>query len=43
VTDVVGYLPHPGKVTRPWRQLGVDITDELAMRRLESYLADLLG
>ncbi len=43
VMDVVGYLPHPRKVTRPWRQLGVDITDEVAMRRLESYLADVLG
>lgn len=43
VMDIVGYLPHPSKVTRPWRQQGVDITDERAMRRLESYLADVLG
>jgi hypothetical protein len=32
-----------GKVTGPWRQHGVDITDEQAMRRLEEYLESRLG
>lgn len=43
ILDIVGYLPDPSKVTRPWRELGIEITDELARRRLEEHLAAVLG
>lgn len=43
VMDIVGYLPDPSKVTRPWRELGIEITDDLARRRLEGYLASVLA
>jgi aminoglycoside phosphotransferase (APT) family kinase protein len=42
VMDVVGYLPDPTKVVQPWRDQGLEITDELARDRLEQRLADVL-
>ena len=41
--DVVGYLPDPTKVVQPWRDQGLEITDELARARLEQRLADVLA
>jgi aminoglycoside phosphotransferase (APT) family kinase protein len=38
VMDVVGFLPHPDKVTRPWREAGRDIPDAQAEQRLEELL-----
>jgi aminoglycoside phosphotransferase (APT) family kinase protein len=43
VLDVVGYLPDPVKVARPWREQGVDVSDGLARARLEQRLADVLA
>ena len=43
VMDVVGYLPDPTKVVQPWRDQGLEITDELARARLEQRLADVLA
>ena len=41
--DVVGFLPHPDKVTRPWREAGRDIPDAEAEHRLEELLARTLA
>jgi hypothetical protein len=38
VMDVVGFLPHPDKVTRPWREAGRDLADAQAEQRLEELL-----
>jgi aminoglycoside phosphotransferase (APT) family kinase protein len=43
VTDIVGYLPDPAKVARPWREAGrADLADALARRRLETWLQAVL-
>ncbi|GAA1650756.1 phosphotransferase family protein [Actinoplanes couchii] len=42
VLDIVGYLPDPVKVVQPWRDSGLDITDDLARRRLEQRLEHVL-
>lgn len=39
VLDIVGCLPDLTKIVQPWRELGVDVSDELACSRLEAYLA----
>ncbi|WP_209021894.1 aminoglycoside phosphotransferase family protein [Nocardioides sp. 503] len=41
--DVVGYLPDPTKVATPWRELGIDVGDDLARRRLEDRLERVLS
>ncbi len=41
--DIAGYLPDPVKVVAPWRDQGRPISDDLARRRLEDYLADVLS
>jgi aminoglycoside phosphotransferase (APT) family kinase protein len=38
VMDIVGYLPDPTKVAQPWREKGLDVTDQLARARLEEQL-----
>ncbi len=38
VLDIVGYLPDPTKVARPWRDVGRDVSDARARTRLELYL-----
>lgn len=43
VLDIVGYLPGPTKVAQPWRELGRDVSDELACARLEDHLAVVMG
>lgn len=43
IMDTVGYLPDPSKVTRPWRDLGRAVSDEVACARLEGRLASVLG
>ena len=43
VMDVVGYLPDPVKVAQPWREQGIDVSDDLARARLEQRLADVLA
>lgn len=42
VLDVVGYLPDPVKVAQPWRDCGLDISDDLARDRLEQRLEQVL-
>lgn len=42
VMDIVGHLPDPVKVVQPWRDHGVEISDDLARSRLEQRLADVL-
>ena len=42
VMDVVGHLPDPMKVTAPWRDHGVVVTEQTAYARLEEWLARLL-
>ncbi|XVU21092.1 phosphotransferase family protein [Actinoplanes sp. CA-054009] len=42
VMDIVGYLPDPAKVAQPWRDCGRDVSDALARRRLEEWLAFVL-
>lgn len=42
VMDIVGYLPDPSKVVQPWRELGRQISDQLARTRLEQHLASVL-
>ena len=42
VMDIVGYLPDPVKVVQPWRDSGLDISDDLARRRLEQRLDHVL-
>jgi aminoglycoside phosphotransferase (APT) family kinase protein len=41
--DVVGYLPDPTKVAAPWRDLGIDVSDEVVRRRLEDRLERVLS
>lgn len=36
--DIVGFLPDPCKVVQPWRDHGVEISDETAHARLEVHL-----
>lgn len=36
--DIVGFLPDPNKVLRPWRDTGIAITDRTARARLEEHL-----
>ena len=43
VMDLVGYLPDPAKVAQPWRDLGVEVSDDLARARLERRLATVLA
>lgn len=43
VMDVVGHLPDPVKVTQPWRDRGVVVTERTAYARLEEWLGRLLG
>ncbi|WP_127502384.1 phosphotransferase family protein [Actinoplanes solisilvae] len=40
VLDIVGYLPDPAKVVQPWRDRGLTVSDTVARRRLEQWLAD---
>ena len=42
VMDAVGYLPDPSKVVQPWRDVGRDVSDQLARTRLEHRLASVL-
>ncbi|BEL05637.1 hypothetical protein Q0Z83_038280 [Actinoplanes sichuanensis] len=42
VMDIVGYLPDPVKVVQPWRDSGLDISDDLARGRLEQRLEHVL-
>ncbi|SNY66392.1 phosphotransferase family protein [Paractinoplanes atraurantiacus] len=42
VMDVVGYLPDPAKVAQPWRDCGLDVSDDLARRRLDQWLGHVL-
>ena len=42
VMDVVGYLPDPAKVVQPWRDVGREVSDQVARSRLEQRLATLL-
>ncbi|MEU4774089.1 aminoglycoside phosphotransferase family protein [Micromonospora sp. NPDC023644] len=42
VMDIVGYLPDPAKVVQPWRDSGLDISDDLARSRLEQRLEQVL-
>ncbi len=43
VMEVVGYLPDPVKVAQPWRDQGIDLSDDLARLRLEEHLASVLA
>ena len=43
VTDVVGFLPGPQKVTVPWREAGRSIDNALAYQRLEAALESALA
>jgi aminoglycoside phosphotransferase (APT) family kinase protein len=43
VVDIVGYLPDPVKVVRPWRDHGIDISDDTARYRLEHHLRSVLA
>ena len=43
VMDAVGYLPDPVKVAQPWRDQGVEITDDTVRARLERRLVDVLA
>jgi aminoglycoside phosphotransferase (APT) family kinase protein len=43
VLDIVGYLPDPVKVVQPWRDKGVDVSDEVARARLEEHLDRVLS
>ena len=38
-----GYLPDPVKVAQPWRDQGVEITDDTVRARLERRLVDVLA
>ncbi len=42
IMDIVGFLPDPAKVVQPWRDAGLDIGDDLARRRLEERLGQVL-
>nr|WP_281260510.1 aminoglycoside phosphotransferase family protein [Pseudosporangium ferrugineum] len=42
VMDIVGYLPDPVKVVQPWRDSGLNISDDLARGRLEQRLEYVL-
>lgn len=42
VMDIVGHLPDPTKVAQPWRDTGLDISDDLARNRLEEQLGQVL-
>ena len=42
VMDIVGYLPDPAKVVQPWRDAGLNITDDVARARLEQRLEVVL-
>lgn len=43
VMDLVGYLPDPGKVVRPWRDQGIEVDDATVRARLEQRLVDVLA
>lgn len=44
VTDIVGFLPAPGKVAGPWRDAGrTEVTDAVASARLEQWLSEALA
>ena len=43
VMDVVGHRPDPVKVTRPWRDRGVVVTERTAYARPQEWLGRLLG
>ncbi|MCM4080621.1 hypothetical protein, partial [Paractinoplanes hotanensis] len=43
IMDIVGYLPDPVKVAEPWREVGLNISDDLARTRLEQHLGHILN
>nr|WP_227463724.1 aminoglycoside phosphotransferase family protein [Nocardioides lijunqiniae] len=41
--DAVGHLPDPTKIAGPWRDLGIQVSDDLARRRLEDRVERVLS